>query len=350
MEEELLARLRRGELSALDELIDLYGRYVSRIVSTLIGAAMTAQDVEEVVSDVFFTLWRQADRVRPGRLKGYLSSIARNQAINKLRERRQELALEEDVLPALDGPEQAATAAERREILKRALDEMGEPEREIFLRHYYYGQTVAAIGLEMQMNVSTVKSRLSDDGNAAGLDFTYQGTGWVEKDSIFTRVDDHTLEYTGNYTFTDCTALESIHLGGLWVQDADKGYTQVFAGDWTLPLSGLKRERILFDASGKQFQLYVKPVENSVIEDDWPGGNVTMTLTSDLELTPLGIYCDYDEYPPELAADRDEPYTLRSFGALCKVYYTDGTEGEVPYDLSQVEKVVVWDQLELFVP
>ena len=154
MEEELLARLRRGELSALDELINRYGRYVSRIVGTLIGAAMTAQDVEEVVSDVFFTLWRQADRVRLGRLKGYLSSIARNQAINKLRERRQELALEEDVLPALDGPE-------RREILNRALDEMGEPEREIFLRHYYYGQTVAAIGLEMQMNVSTVKSRLS---------------------------------------------------------------------------------------------------------------------------------------------------------------------------------------------
>ena len=161
MEEELLARLRRGELSALDELINQYGRYVSRIVGTLIGAAMTAQDVEEVVSDVFFTLWRQADRGRLGRLKGYLSSIARNQAINKLRERRQELALEEDVLPALDGPEQAAAAAERREILNRALDEMGEPEREIFLRHYYYGQTVAAIGLEMQMNVSTVKSRLS---------------------------------------------------------------------------------------------------------------------------------------------------------------------------------------------
>ena len=136
MEEELLARLRRGELSALDELINQYGRYVSCIVGTLIGAAMTAQDVEEVVSDVFFTLWRQADRVRLGRLKGYLSSIARNQAINKLRERRQELALEEDVLPALDGPEQAAAAAERLEILNRALDEMGEPEREIFLRHY----------------------------------------------------------------------------------------------------------------------------------------------------------------------------------------------------------------------
>lgn len=160
-EEKLLARLRRGEFSALDELINLYGRYVSRIVGTLIGTVMTAQDVEEVVSDVFFALWRQADKVRPGRLKGYLSSIARNQAINKLREQRQELALEENVLPVLDGPEQTATAAERREILNRALDEMGEPEREIFLRHYYYGQTVAAIGLEMQMNVSTIKSRLS---------------------------------------------------------------------------------------------------------------------------------------------------------------------------------------------
>ena len=77
-------------------------------------------------------------------------------AINKLRERRQELALEEDVLPALDGPEQAAASGGALNV-DRALDEMGEPEREIFLRHYYYGQTVAAIGLEMQMNVSTVK-------------------------------------------------------------------------------------------------------------------------------------------------------------------------------------------------
>ena len=68
------------------------------------------------------------------------------------------------------------------------------------------------------------------------------------------------------------------------MQDADKGYTQIFAGNWTLPLSGLKREHILFDADGKQFQLYVKPVKNNLAADDWPGGNVTMTLTGDLEL------------------------------------------------------------------
>ena len=109
--------------------------------------------------------------------------------------------------------------------------------------------------------------QLSDDGNAAGLDFTYDGMGWVAGDSIFTRVDHHTLEYTGNYTFTDCTALESVHLDGLWVQDADKGYTQIFAGNWTLPLSGLKREHILFDADGKQFQLPdVKPAARRI----WP--------------------------------------------------------------------------------
>ena len=192
--------------------------------------------------------------------------------------------------------------------------------------------------------------QLSDGGNAAGLDFACQGAGWMEENSVFTRVDDHTLEYTGNYTFTDCTALESVRIEGLWRQNADKGYTQVFAGEWTLSLSGLKQKYLLFDAEGKQFQLYVKPVENNLVEDDWPGGNVTMTLTSDLELTPLGIYCDYDEYPPELAGGEDAVFRLRSFGALCKIYYTDGTEGEVPYDLSRVKKVVVWDQLELFAP
>lgn len=163
-EEKLLERLQRGELRALDQLIDRYGSYVSAVAGNIIGAAMTVQDVEEVVSDVFFDLWRQAKQVRPGHLKGFLSHLARNKAVNKLRERKRELALEEDVLaqaPGVPGPEENLTRLEQARAVRLALDGMGEPDREIFLRHYYYCQTVSAIGLEMGMNPSTVKSRLS---------------------------------------------------------------------------------------------------------------------------------------------------------------------------------------------
>lgn len=164
-EKTLLERLERQDLKALDESIQRYGRYVSAVVSNIIGAAMTLQDVEEVVSDVFFDLWRQSAQVRPGHLKGFLSHVARNKAVNKLRQQKRELSLEEDELFHPQSPqpplEETMSQQERAGAVRRALEQMGEPDREIFLRHYYYCETVSAIALELDMNSSTVKSRLA---------------------------------------------------------------------------------------------------------------------------------------------------------------------------------------------
>lgn len=164
-EKTLLERLRQGDLRALDESIRRYGRYVSAVVSNIIGASMTLQDVEEVVSDVFFDLWRQSPQVREGHLKGFLSRVARNKAINKLRQQKQELSLEEDELfltqPGQEPLEETMSQRERARAVRRALERMEEQDREIFLRHYYYCQTVSAIALELGLNPSTVKSRLA---------------------------------------------------------------------------------------------------------------------------------------------------------------------------------------------
>ena len=49
---------------------------------------------------------------------------------------------------------------EQAELVRRALGELERPDRELFVRHYYYGQTVARAAEEMGMNLSTAKSRL----------------------------------------------------------------------------------------------------------------------------------------------------------------------------------------------
>ena len=46
------------------------------------------------------------------------------------------------------------------EALRNALDEIGEPDREIIIRHYYYYQSSTVISEKMQMNSETVKSRI----------------------------------------------------------------------------------------------------------------------------------------------------------------------------------------------
>lgn len=168
-EKNLLERLQRQDIRALDESIRRYGRYVSAVVANIIGASMTLQDVEEVVSDVFFDLWRQSEQIRPGHLKGFLSHVARNKAINKLRQQKRELSLEEDELflhpPGQEPLEETMSRQERAQAVRRALDQMEALDREIFLRHYYYCQTVSAVALELGVSSSCVKSRLARGRN-----------------------------------------------------------------------------------------------------------------------------------------------------------------------------------------
>ena len=45
-------------------------------------------------------------------------------------------------------------------MVRRSIDHLGEPDREIFLRHYYYYQTVSEISQEMRLNESTIKTKL----------------------------------------------------------------------------------------------------------------------------------------------------------------------------------------------
>lgn len=95
-------------------------------------------------------------------MKAWLAAVARNKAKTKLRQMGRELPLEEDILelPDENTPATAAEQAEERKLVRRAVEEMGEPEREIFLRYYYYAQSVREISREMRMNESTVKTRL----------------------------------------------------------------------------------------------------------------------------------------------------------------------------------------------
>lgn len=161
-ENRLLRRLKRGDTAALEQIIDLYSGYVAGVIRSVIGRSMTKEDIEETAADVFVALWQQAERVETGKLKGYLGAIARHKALNKLRERGETLELEEDVLlPEEELPEEVVSAKEQRELLEGALDEMGQPDGEIFLRHYYYCQRVTEISERMGMNPSTVKSRLA---------------------------------------------------------------------------------------------------------------------------------------------------------------------------------------------
>ena len=152
-EETILRKLRAGDPAGLEALMDRYLPYVSAVVWNILRGRMSPEDGEEAASDVFLAAWDQAEDLRPGQVKAWLGAVARHKAKNRLRRREQ-------TLPGPDDPAGALEQKEEQALVRRALLTLPQPDQEIFLRHYYYAQGVKEIAAALDMNESTVKTRL----------------------------------------------------------------------------------------------------------------------------------------------------------------------------------------------
>lgn len=69
--------------------------------------------------------------------------------------------MEDDILLLeTDGPDKLVDRQETARIVNQALSRLERPQRELFVRHYYYGQTVQEAALAMDLNLSTAKTWL----------------------------------------------------------------------------------------------------------------------------------------------------------------------------------------------
>lgn len=172
-EEKMLSRMKKGDARALEALISQYNAYVASIITFMIGSVAGKEDVEELVSDVFLSIWNHAETLKPGKVKPYIGASARNAAKSFLRKQKT-LVMDQDEITALmdpesAGPENQAMRKEQRRLVRAAVLGMEQPDREIFLRYYYYLQTSAQIAEAMNLTPANVRSRLMRGRNALKL-------------------------------------------------------------------------------------------------------------------------------------------------------------------------------------
>ena len=161
-EQTIIRKMRAKDPAALEALMDCYIPYVSAVVWNILRFSMQPEDAEEVVSDVFLTAWNQAEDLQSGKVKAWLAAVARNKAKSRLRSIVTVIPLEDDllVLPEQENPESELTRTEERFLVNWAVNDLPEQDKEIFLRHYYHAQTVREIAEEMDLNESTIKTKL----------------------------------------------------------------------------------------------------------------------------------------------------------------------------------------------
>ena len=158
-EEKLLMRLKNRKRNAIDEAIEVYTPYLSTVLYNMLGNRLPKEDIEEILSDVFVTLWKNADTIdlEKGTLRAYLAAVARNFALKKLNKQRDYTSLDEIELPdEAPIPEENTT-----ESVWDAVMSLGEPDNEIFVRYYIFGEKIREIAKATGVNPSTVKTKLS---------------------------------------------------------------------------------------------------------------------------------------------------------------------------------------------
>lgn len=152
---------------ALSETERKYGGYCRSIAHNIL---QNREDSEECVSDTWLHAWNAIPPQRPSVLSAFLGRITRNLSFDRCRRQSAEkrgggvlpLALDElsECVPAPGRVEQTLEAQELSTAIDRFLRTLPERDCSIFLRRYWYVDTVQTIAERYEINVSTVKSIL----------------------------------------------------------------------------------------------------------------------------------------------------------------------------------------------
>ena len=159
-EQQLLSRLRRGDEQALAAVISQYSAYVVAVIHNRSRGSLQPEDEDEVASNVFFTLWQSCRTIRSGHLRAWLGSVARNKTVDRLRQSRIYVALDEALGAEEDDLLEETARREQAEQLRRAVSALSQSDREIIWRYYDLCQNTPEIAAAMQMSPAAVRMRL----------------------------------------------------------------------------------------------------------------------------------------------------------------------------------------------
>lgn len=163
-DERVITAIKNRNEAAINEVITKYSRLLWSVAGAVLNPIGSTQDVEECVADTFIYLWEHPEKYNSqrGKLKTWLSIVARTQAANRCREiaKRNLVPLEDTELIDQLGIVDTFLEAETRRALLAAIHTLGEPDQEILIRRYYYEQKPREIALALDLSVKQVDNRL----------------------------------------------------------------------------------------------------------------------------------------------------------------------------------------------
>lgn len=162
-DQQIIGLLFQRSETAIFVLQQKFGGLCRSIISNILP---DSRDVEECTSDTYLRVWNSIPPQRPARLDSYIARIARNVALDRydyntasMRNTGLTLAYEELAM-YLPSREDQSDGVEFKNFINNFLRGLPKVPRMMFVRRYWYGESIAQIAAAFECSEEKVKSSL----------------------------------------------------------------------------------------------------------------------------------------------------------------------------------------------
>ena len=162
----LVAQMAQGRQDALARLYDETSPLLNGLLRRMLEQP---QDAEEVLLDVYMKAWKYSPSYAPdrGSVQTWLVTMARNTAIDRIRQKRAQpktLSFEPENMPEPESgeasPEERTAAWQQRRKVQALLNELPAEQRQALIMAYFGGHSHAELAARLGQPLGTVKSRI----------------------------------------------------------------------------------------------------------------------------------------------------------------------------------------------
>lgn len=168
MDTKIVERIKNKDSKGLDLLINIYSKNIHYIVKTILAGCGTKEDVEECISDIVLSIWKDIYKFEEKRgsfktfilIKSKYIALDYKRKLERKNEKVEKTPLEELVLPEKSNIEEEMGKKERFKEIINIIKSFKEPDKTYFYLKYFMDYDIKSIASKFEDSVSGVENRL----------------------------------------------------------------------------------------------------------------------------------------------------------------------------------------------
>lgn len=139
----------------IDLIIEEYSHYVFTIIYNLAGNKLSYSDIEEIIADTFYLFWKNQDNIK--NIKSYLAVITKNCTYNKLKQTKQYVEYNDQIL---NNQGYYQEDFNYMLLIEEKMQHLTDDEKEIFQLYYIEGYKIKEIAKIKKQKTNYMKVKL----------------------------------------------------------------------------------------------------------------------------------------------------------------------------------------------